>query len=188
VGFGGNEFAAGLLLERCLDLLVVEEVCAVQVDLDEGLHRNAEKSPVLAAEVVCEGGEVGLVVIRGLELGLGLERIGDVHQEVTRKVGVDNVLLDIDHIIDAGAGLHVLDGLVIHLVPGRRLDVDADAGQFFELRSQNVGDKVRWRCGLSHAADRHSLELLTGVLPPVGVFDLKVLCEGGACRKSDRQR
>ena len=52
VGRRRREVAAGLLLERGLDLRVVEEVGPVEVDLDEGFHRHAEEVAVGVLEVV----------------------------------------------------------------------------------------------------------------------------------------
>ena len=168
VGRRRLQVLAGLLLEGGLDLRVVEEVGPVEVDLDEGFHRNAEEVAVGVLEVVGEGGEVRLVEVRRLERRVVLQRLGDVDEEVARQVGVDDVLLDVDHVIDAGLGLHVLDGLVVHLVPGGRLDLDLDAGRLLELGRQHVLDVVRRRRALGDAVQRHALELRAGVGPEVG--------------------
>ena len=91
------------------------------------------------------------------ELRVVLQRLGDVDQEVARQVAVDDVLLDIDEVIDAGVGLHVLDRLVVHLVPGRRLELDVDAGRLGEGRREHVLDVVRRRRALGNATNGHAL-------------------------------
>ena len=168
VGGRRLQVLAGLLLEGGLDLRIVEEVGPVEVDLDEGFHRDAEEVAVGVLEVVGEGGEVALVEVRRLERGVVLQALGDVDEEVSRQVGVDDVLLGVDHVIDAGLGLHVLDGLVVHLVPGGRLDLDLDPGFLLELGRQHVLDVVRRRRGLGDAVQRDALELRAGVGPEVG--------------------
>jgi hypothetical protein len=71
-----------------------------------------------------------------------LQRLGDVDQEVARQVRVDDVLLDIDEVIDAGLGLHVLDRLVVHLVPGGRLELHLDAGRLGECGCEHLFDVI----------------------------------------------
>jgi hypothetical protein len=165
----GRQRVAVLGLERLLGLGVVEQVLAVEVDLDEGLHRHAEEVVALGRilEVVDEAGEGALVEVRRLERGVVGQRLGDVDEEVAGQVAVDDVLLDIDEVIDAGIGIHVLDRLVVHLVPGRRLELDLDAGRLGEGRSQHVLDVVRRRRALADAADGDALIGLGGIGPEV---------------------
>ena len=89
-------------------------------------------------------------------------------RKFARQIGVDDVLLDVDHVIDAGLGLHVLDRLVVHLVPGGGLDLDLDPGLLLELGREHVLDVVRRRRALGHAVQRHALEFRAGVRPEVG--------------------
>ena len=49
---GRRQVLAGLGLEGGLDLGIVEQIGAVEVDLDEGFHRHAEEVAVGVLEVV----------------------------------------------------------------------------------------------------------------------------------------
>jgi hypothetical protein len=70
------------------------------------------------------------------------QRLGKVHQVILSQVAEDDVLLDVDKVIDAGAGFHVLDGFGIHLIPGRGLKLNLDAGQCLELGSQHISGVI----------------------------------------------
>ena len=168
VRLGGSQILAGLLLEGLLHCRIVEQIGPVKVDLDEGFHRNAEQVAGRILEVVRECREMRFIEVRRLQRRVVLQRLGHVDQEVAREVGVDDVLLDVDHVIDAGLGLHVLDRLVVHLVPGRRLDLDLDAGLLLEFGCQHVLDVVGRRRALGHAMQGDAFELGTGVRPEVG--------------------
>ncbi len=165
---GRLQVLAGLLLERGLDLRIIEEVGPVEIDFDEGFHGDAEEVAVGILEVVGEGGEGFLREVRRLQRRVIGQRLGDIDEEVPRQVGVDDVLLDVDHVIDAGAGFHVLDRLVVHLVPGGRLDLDLDPGLRLELGREHVLDVVRGRSALGHAMQRDTLKLRACVRPEVG--------------------
>ncbi len=147
----GREIVAHLFLEFRLDRGILEQVLAIEIDLDEGFHRNAEHVAIAVLEVVDEGREHLRVEVRRREVGIVGERLRDVHQEIARQIGIDDVLLDVDEIVDARIGLHVLDGLVVHLIPGRRLELDVDSGGFGEGRGQDVLDVVRRRRALRDA-------------------------------------
>src|SRR5919106_1012721 len=136
-----REVVAVLLLERGLRVRVLEQVLAVQVDLDEGLHRHAVDVAGLGVlEVVDEAREVVEAEVGRLQLRIVLRGLGQVDQKVARQIAVDDVLLDVDEVIDAGLGLHVLDRLVVHLVPGSDLELDLDSGKALELLGQDVLD------------------------------------------------
>ena len=111
---------------------------------------------------------MALVVIRRFQRWIVRQKLGGIGQEVARQIGIDDVLLDIDHVIDAGSSLHVLDRLVIHLVPGCGLDVDADAGQLLELGGQHVLDVVRWRGRFGDTVQHRALIGLGGFGPECG--------------------
>ena len=121
-----------------------------------------------------------IVEVGRRQLRVVLQRLGDVDQEVARQIAVDDVLLDIDEVIDAGVGLHVLDRLVVHLVPGRRLELDLDPGRLGEGRREHVLDVVRRRRALRYAVERDALVGRAGIRPEVGL--------GGRRRRRKRGR
>jgi hypothetical protein len=169
VGRRRCKVAAVLGFESFLRLGIAEQIFSIEIDLDEGLHRHAVNVAVGALEVVDEGGEIlDLEVGRG-ELRIVLERLSNVDQEVARQVAVDDVLLDVDEVIDAGVGLHVLDRLVVHLVPGRGLELDVDAGRVGEGRRDHVLYVVGWRRRFRNATDGRALVGSAGVRPEVGL-------------------
>jgi hypothetical protein len=139
---GGRKVLAGLGLVGLHDFRILKQVLAVEVQLQESFHRDAVEVALGILEIVGKRREIGIVIGWRFQARIVLQRLCDVGQEIAVEIGVDNVLLDIDHVIDAGSGFHVLDGLVVHLVPGRGFDLDLDAGLCFKILCEHVLDVV----------------------------------------------
>ena len=164
-----RERVAVLLLERRLDLGVAEQIGAVEVDLDERLHRHAEDIPVGVGEVLEERVEVVPREPRRLQVSVLLEHRREVGQPLGGDVGVGDVLLDVDEVVDAGVVHHVVERLAAHLVPAGGLQLDGDAGQVLELGRQRLAGVHRRRRRLADPVDGRAGVRLGGGGPPLGI-------------------
>jgi hypothetical protein len=140
---------------------------------------------LVVLEVVDEGREVVDAEAGRLEVGIILQHLRQIDQEVSSEIAVDDVLFDVDEIIDAGVGLHIFDFFIEHLVPGGGLELHRDAGEFLEPRSQHILGVVGRRRTLRDAADCCALVGLGGLLPPI-LVDL--LSRRGAAEERRRRK
>ena len=165
-GSGRGQIVAVCFLEGCLDGGITKEISAVEVDLDEGFHRDAKDIAVGILEVIDEGVELALIKIRRLDGGVVGQALADVDQVILGQVGIDDILLDVDKVIDAGVGFHVLDRLVIHLIPRRGLKLNDDAGLFGKLLGQHILHKVGRRGVFRDATDGNAFVGRRRLRPP----------------------
>ncbi len=124
--------------ESCFGFCIFKQVFSVKIDLDKRFHRNPKNVSFSVFEVIDEGCEVCEVNIWSFNLWIGCQSVRNVDQEITIQVGIDDVLFNINKIIDTCIGLHVLDGLVIHLVPGCCFQPYLDSCQFFEILCKDL--------------------------------------------------
>ena len=160
-----------LRLERRLNLRILEQILPIEVDLHERLHRHTVHVTCLRIlEGVDEGGEVVEIELGSHQPRVVLQHLRQVDQEVAGQVGVDDVLLDVDEVIDARGGLHVFDRLVVHLIPGRHLELHLDPRLLLELLRQHVAHVLRRRRALRNTPDRHASVGLRRFRPPAHLF------------------
>ena len=69
--------------------LVAEQIGAIDIGLDESLHRHAVKLTACTAEVVGKACEAGLVIARRLQFRLCCKCAGEVDQKIAGHIGVD---------------------------------------------------------------------------------------------------
>ena len=152
--------------KRGFGFRIFKQVFSVKIDLDKRFHRNSKNVSFSVFEVIDEGCEVCEVNIWSFNLWIGCQSVRNVHQEISIQVGINDVLLNVDKIIDTCVGLHVLDGFVVHLVPGCCFQPDFDSCQFFEILCKDFRNELsRWRI-FCHSLQSNTFIWLTCSLPP----------------------